>query len=110
MADTEVNATSTVRVNRDGTTTAHLFANMGGSNVEFYRYGTAAANDDCTTKQSWNDAGSPAHCVVVDDGNEIWCMYEGSTLSTVTLKRIHASLNHHLVLTSRLSGRLSFEW
>ena len=88
-ADAETNAVATFRLNKDGTSSAHLFSNTNGSYFEFDRYGMTIVNGDCTITQSWNDGGSSAHCVVVDDGNEMWCMYEGPVLSLVTLKRIH---------------------
>ncbi len=89
MGGVDVNGTGTYRLNKDGTSSGHLFANMGGSYFEFYRYGTTTVNDECMLTQTWNDGGTAAHCVVVDDGNEMWCIYEGTPASHVTLKRIH---------------------
>jgi hypothetical protein len=82
-------ATGTVHLTKDGISSAHLLANMGGTFFEFDRYGNLAVNADCTTTTTWNDGGASAHCVVVDDGNEMWCIYEGPDQSVVTLKRIH---------------------
>lgn len=85
----DLNATGIFHLNRDGTSSAHLFANTGTSFVDFERFGITTVNDDCTTTQTWNDGGPAAHCVIVDDGNEMWCMYEPPVFSLVTLKRIH---------------------
>jgi len=85
----DFNSAGTFHLDRDGTSSAHLFANVGGSFVDFERFGITTVNDDCTLLQTWNDGGPAAHCVVVDDGNEMLCMYEPPTFSLVTLKRIH---------------------
>lgn len=85
----DVNATGTFHLNTDGTTSTHLFANRGGSYVEFNRYGTITLSADCTNTGNWDDGGPAYHCVAVDDGNEMWCIYEQTSGAYVTLKRIH---------------------
>ena len=85
----EVNAVATVHINKDGTNSAHLLANRGSTYVDFERFGIITVNDDCTTMGIWNDGGPAYHCVTVDDGNEMWCIYEETPGITVTLKRIH---------------------
>lgn len=85
----DANGTGTLHLNKDGTNSAHLFVNMGGGYFEFDRYGFTTVNPDCTTTGNWNDGGPAYHCVAVDDGNEMWCIYEQTPASFVTLKRIH---------------------
>jgi hypothetical protein len=85
----EINAVGTVQINKDGTVSAHLLSNMGGTYIEFDRVGTSTVNFDCTTTGTWNDGGTAYHCVVVDDGNEMWCIYEEMPAITVTLRRMH---------------------
>ncbi len=89
IGSVDVNGTGTFHLNNDGTSSSHLFANKGNSYVDFERFGITTINDDCMLTQTWNDGGPAAHCVVVDDGNEIWCIYEQTPASQVTLKRIH---------------------
>lgn len=85
----DINGTGTFHLYKDGTSSAHLFLNSGGSFLDIDRTGNTTIKDDCTLTQTWNDGGPAAHCVVVDDGNEMWCMYEPPTFAQVTLKRIH---------------------
>ena len=86
----DVNGTGTYRLNKDGTSSSHLFVNRGSSYLDFKRFGTTTVDSECMLTQTWNDGGSPAHCVVIDDGNQMWCIYEGTPASHVTLKRIHS--------------------
>ena len=85
----EVNGTGTFHLNKDGTGSTHMFTNRGSNFVEIERFGNTTVNDDCTSTGTWNDGGPAYHCVAVDDGNEMWCIYEGTPAITVTLKRIH---------------------
>lgn len=82
-------ATGTYHLNKDGTSSAHLFINDGTNFFELDRTGKTTVAADCTTTQTWDDGGPAAKCVVVDDGNEMWCIYEQPAFSQVTLKRIH---------------------
>ena len=84
----DANGVGTVHLDKDGTSSAHLFVNMGGSFFEFDRYGVMTVNPECTTTGSWIDGGPAYHCVAVNNGNEMWCIYEQTPASYVTLKRI----------------------
>ena len=47
-AGVDFNSTGTFHLNKDGTSSAHLFANMGSSFLDFERFGITTVNDDCT--------------------------------------------------------------
>ncbi len=82
-------ATGTYHLNNDGTSSSHLFSNSGSAFLEFDRVGNTTITEDCIVTQTWDDGGPAAKCVVVDDGNEMWCIYEQPAFTQVTLKRIH---------------------
>ena len=82
-------AVATYHLNKDGTSSAHIWANTGTVSVEFDRVGNTAVNENCTLVQTWNDGGPAAHCVIFDDGNEMWCIYDQPAFNQTNLKRIH---------------------
>jgi hypothetical protein len=83
-------STGTFHLNKDGTSSAHIWINVGGSSFfELDRFGNTTVNEDCTMTQTWNDGGPLAKCVILDDGNEMWCIYDQPAFIRVTLKRIH---------------------
>jgi hypothetical protein len=80
----------TFHLNKDGTSNSHLFVNVSGTFMEFDATGKTTVAEDCTLGQTWDDGATPpAKCVVLDDSNEIWCVYTAPYFFDVTLKRIH---------------------
>jgi hypothetical protein len=88
-AGSDYMATGTYHLNNDGTSSAHIWLNNGSAFLEFDRFGNTTIKEDCTLTQTWNDGGPLAKCVILDDGNEIWCLYDQPAYDRTTLKRIH---------------------
>ncbi len=79
----------TFHLEKDGTSSAHLWVNFGGSALsEFTANGTTTVNADCTLTQTFEGVPSPAHCVVFANRTKMWCVYEPPGTVTVTLERI----------------------
>lgn len=79
----------TYQLSKDGSSRAHLFANMGGTILlDLSRTGTTTVTPDCVLTQAWDDGGASAKCVVLANRTKIWCVYDQPGLITVELERI----------------------
>ncbi len=86
----DVIGTGTFRLNKDGTSSSHLWINIGGTTfLEFDRFGNTTMGENCTLTQTWDGGGPLAKCVILDDGNEMWCVYDQPAFSRVDLRRMH---------------------
>ena len=83
--------TGTFHLDKDGTSSSHLMFNIGGLLfLEFDATGKTTVADNCILTQTWDDGVTPmSKCVVLDDSNEIWCVYDKPMFFKVELKRIH---------------------
>lgn len=85
----DLTAVGTFHLTKDGTSSAHLWANIGGTTfLDFPRTGTTTVDADCTGTQAWDDGGPIAKTVILRSGREIWATYDQPGFSTVILKRI----------------------
>lgn len=83
----------TLHADKDGTVTTHGWRNIGGTVfAEFTQTGTATVEPDCTGTQTWVGSPNIAKFVILDNGNEIWAVYDVPLLYTVILRRIR---DHH---------------
>ena len=83
--------TGTIHIGKDGISVAHLMLNVSGAMfLEFDATGKTAVAENCILTQTWDDGVTPlAKCVVFNNSNEIWCVYDKPTFFKVELKRIH---------------------
>lgn len=80
----------TYHLNKDGTSSSHLIVNFAGATlVEFDGTGNTTVADNCILTQTWDNGAPLSKCVVLDDSNEIWCVYDQPYFFSVNLKRIH---------------------
>ncbi len=83
--------TGTYHLDKDGTSSSHLISNVAGVVfVEFDATGKTTVTDNCLLTQTWDDGVTPlSRCVVFNNNNEIWCVYDKPMFFKVELKRIH---------------------
>ena len=83
--------TGTYHLDKDGTSSSHLISSIGGVLlVEFDATGKTTVEENCLLTQIWDDGVTPlSRCVVFNNNNEIWCVYDKPMFFKVELKRIH---------------------
>ena len=83
--------TGTYHLDKDGTSSSHLISNISGVLfVEFDATGKTTVAENCLLTQTWDDGVTPlSRCVVFNNSNEIWYVYDKPMFFKVELKRIH---------------------
>ncbi|OLB26686.1 MAG: hypothetical protein AUH13_26205 [Acidobacteria bacterium 13_2_20CM_58_27] len=80
--------TGIFHLEKDGSSNFHGWSNVGGVFSEPSATGITTVEADCTGTQAWDSGGPTAKFVILRSGREIWAIYDGPNVVTVTLKRI----------------------